>query len=192
MFINHSNNTENIYWGYERFSGLIRFIYKNLKGRIASEGTNPGSDYFWGDVCKEKFRYIRNRTFNGINTLKEDKRLVYRESRKNKYSNYWFSSSDAMRIEQFLKLLTKENIDKLQNENGCCILYTHFAYGFVDEDGNLNEDFKSAIDYLASKNAWFAPASEILDYIVADKDYKPSKFYEFFMDIKWFFERLKK
>ncbi|MBO4468136.1 MAG: hypothetical protein J5766_02430, partial [Clostridia bacterium] len=69
---------------------------------------------------------------------------------------------------------------------------THFAYGFVDEEGNLSEEFKAAIDYLASKNGWFAPASEILDYVLEDNDYKPSKFYELKMDIKWFFERLKK
>ncbi|MBR3300867.1 MAG: hypothetical protein IKI68_05210 [Clostridia bacterium] len=192
MFINHSNNIENIYWGYERFSGIIKYIYKLKKSHVASEGTRENSDYFWGDICKERFRFIRNRTFNGINTLKEDKRLVYRETGKEKYSNYWFSSSDAMRVTSFNNLLTKENIDKLEREKGCCILYTHFAYDFVDENGNLDDGFKAAIDYLASKNAWFAPASEILDHVLRDREYKPSKFYEFMMDIKWFFERLKK
>ena len=97
-----------------------------------------------------------------------------------------------MRVTSFNNLLTKENIDKLEREKGCCILYTHFAYDFVDENGNLDEGFKAAIDYLASKNAWFATASEILDHVLRDREYKPSKFYEFMMDIKWFFERLKK
>lgn len=192
IFTNHSNNTENIYWGYERFSGFVRQIYKRKKAHIFSEGTHENSEYFWGDICKEKIRFIRNRTFNGINTLKEDHRLVYKETGKEKYSNYWFSSSDAMRIRNFSNLMTKENIDKLEREKGCCILYTHFAYDFVDENGNLDDGFKAAIDYLASKNAWFAPASEILDHVLRDREYKPSKFYEFMMDIKWFFERLKK
>ena len=192
MHINHANNTENIYWGYERFSGPVRWIYKHKKAHISSEGTHKNSEYFWGDICKEKIRFIRNRTFNGINTLKQDKRLVYRETGKNEYSNYWFSSSDAMREDSFVKLLSKENIDKLQKEKGLCILYTHFGYGFVDDNGNLSEEFKKAVDYLASKNCWFAPASEILDYVLKDKEYKPSKVYEFFKDIKWFFERLRK
>lgn len=192
MHINHANNTENIYWGYERFSGLVRWIYKVKKAHIPSEGTCKNSEYFWGDICKDKIRFIRNRTFNGINTLKEDKRLVYRETGKNEYSNYWFSSSDAMKEDSFVKLLSKENVDKLEREKGLCILYTHFGYGFVDDKGNLSEGFKKAVDYLASKNCWFAPASEILDYVLKDKEYKPSKIYEFFMDIKWFFERIKK
>ncbi|MBO4468719.1 MAG: hypothetical protein J5766_05400, partial [Clostridia bacterium] len=44
MFINHSNNTENVYWGYERFSGPVRMIYKSKKGHIKSEGTNEKSE----------------------------------------------------------------------------------------------------------------------------------------------------
>ncbi len=192
MHINHANNVENIYWGYKRFSGPVRFIYKHLKKGVSSLGDDERSEYFWGDLCKNNIKYIRNRTFNGINTLKEDTRVVYKETGKGKYSNYWFSSTDGMRLNATLKVLTKENIDKLEKEHGLCILYTHFAYDFVDENGNLSEDFKKAIDYLAAKNCWFAPASTILDWCLKDKEYKPSKLHEFLMDIKWFFERIKK
>lgn len=192
LHINHSNNIENIYWGAGRFSGLIKWIYKLKRASVKSLGHDENSEYFWGDICKKNVKYIRNRTFNDINTLKEDSRLVYRETGKDKYANYWFSSSDGMRLEPFLKLLTKENIDRLEKEKGLCIVYTHFAYEFVDEDGNLNEDFKKAIDYIASKNGWFAPAGEILDYVLADREYKPSKLYEMIMDIKWFIERIRK
>ena len=97
-----------------------------------------------------------------------------------------------MRLSAFLKLLSKENIDKLVRQNGCCIVYTHFAYDFVDEQGNLSEEFKTAIDYLASKNGWFVPASTLLDYVLEDKEYKPSKVYELWMDIKWLIERVVK
>ena len=191
MHINHSNNVENIYWGAKRFSGIVNKIYSHKK-KTQSLGDENESEYFWGDICKEKIKYIRNRTFNGINTLREDKRLVYRETNKEKYSNYWFSSSDGMRLKPFLKLLTKKNIDKLVKQQGCCILYTHFAYEFVDEKGNLDEDFKSAVDYLSKQNGWFVPASQLLDYVLENKEYKPSKLYEFWMDIKWLFERVMK
>jgi len=192
LHINHSNNIENIYWGSNRFSGIIKLIYKLKRNSILSLGHDENSEYFWGDLCKKHIKYVRNRTFNGINTLKEDKRLVYREKGKEEFSNYWFSSSDGMRLKPFLELLTKENIDKLEKEKGLCIVYTHFAYDFVDENGNLNEEFKKAIDYIASKNGWFVPAGEILDYVLADKEYKPSKLYEMIMDIKWFIERVVK
>lgn len=192
MHINHSNNIENIYWGSNRFSGLIKWLYKIKRSSVRSLGHDENSEYFWGDICKKHIKYIRNRTFNDINTLKEDKRLVYREAGKEKFSNYWFSSSDGMRLKPFLELLSKENVDKLQMEKGLCIVYTHFAYDFVDENGNLNEEFKKTIDYIASKNGWFVPAGQILDHILSDKEYKPSKIYEMIMDIKWFVERIKK
>lgn len=192
MHINHSNNIENIYWGSKRFSPLISKVYSLLRKNVKSLGADENSEYFWGDAAKKHFKYIRNRTFNEINTLKADSRLVYPETNKDKYSNYWFSSSDGMRLAPFLKLLKKENVDKLIAEKGCCIVYTHFAYDFVDENGNLSEEFKECIDYIASKNGWFAPASEILDYVLEDKSYKPSKIYETKQDFKWFIERIKK
>ena len=190
LHINHSNNVENIYWGAERFSGPVRKIYSLFRGSISSLGDKTDSEYFWGDLCKKNVKYIRNRTFNGIDTLREDNRLVYRETGKDKYSNYWFSSSDGMRLNAFLRILTKENVDKLVKHHGCCILYTHFAYDFVDENGVLSEDFKATIDYLSKQNGWFVPASTLLDYVLADKEYKPSKWYELKMDIKWFVERI--
>ena len=192
MHINHSNNVENLYWGKNRFSGPVRMVYALKQKNVRSLGTEPDSEYFWGDFSKVHFKYIRNRTFNGLNTLKEDPRLVYKETGKQQYANYFFSSSDGMRLAPFLKLLSKENIDALVREHGCAIVYTHFAYDFVDEDGVLSEDFKKAIDYLAAQDGWFVPAGKLLDYILADREYKPSKLYESKMDLKWFMERLKK
>ena len=190
LHINHGDNVDNIYWGAYRFSGLVRKVYQAFRKNVQSYGHKEDNHYFWGDVCKERIRYIRNRTFNGINTMKEDGRMVYRETGKDAYSNYWFSSSDGMRLKPFLKILTKKNIDKLVRQKGCCILYTHFAYEFVDEQGNLDEGFKAAIDYLAEQKGWFVPASTLLDYILQDKEYKPSAMYELWLDIKWLVERV--
>ena len=83
-------------------------------------------------------------------------------------------------------------MDKLVRQKGCCIIYTHFAYDFVDEQGTLSEEFKQAIDYLAEKNGWFVPASILLDHVLQDKDHTPSKAYELWMDIKWLAERVMK
>lgn len=190
MHINHASNAENIYWGGKRFSPMIRKLYSLLRKNVRSLGDEEGSEYFWGDLAKAHIKYIRNRTFRDINTIKADPRLVYAETGKEKYSNYWFSSSDGMRLAPFLKLLSRGNVDRLVKERGCCIVYTHFAYDFVDEEGTLSEDFRQCIDYIASKNGWFAPASEILDYLLADKEYKPSRLYETRKDFKWFFERI--
>lgn len=192
LHINHSNNTENVYWGANRFSPAVKAIYTLGRSGIRSLGSDSGSEYFWGDFVKEHIKYIRNRTFNETNTLKVDPRLVYRETGKDEYSNYWFSSSDGMRLSAFLKLLSREKVDRMIAEHGCCIVYSHLAYDFVGENGSLNEDFKRTIDYISSKNGWFVPASDILDYVLADREYPPSKTYETKMDFKWLLQRMAK
>ncbi len=190
MHINHANCPENMYWGASRFHWPVSSIYRRVAPHVKSYGHVEDSEFFWGDACKEHMTYMRNRTFNGLNTLKEDQRLVYPECGKGKYSNDWFSSSDGMNVERFRKIMTRKNIDRLIREGGCCILYTHFAYRFVDETGALDPTFREAIDYISQQNGWFAPASEILDYVKQNKSYAPSKWYEWRKDIKWLIERV--
>jgi hypothetical protein len=118
--------------------------------------------------------------------------MPYREENK-KYSNYWFSSSDGHTVEEFNNLLTEKNIDKLIRRNGLCIVYTHLSSGFLDKNGELNRTFKKNIDYLTSKNGWFAPASEILDYLLKSKRKNTvSSFYINLLDLKWLVQRIQK
>ncbi|MGU8573759.1 hypothetical protein [Clostridium perfringens] len=196
IHINHAHNSDNIYWGEKRFVYPIDKIYKYLRHiakrkSIISLGDEDNSKYFWGDFCKKNIKYIRNMVFSDINTISCDKYMPYKEKRKEKYSNYWFSSSDGYNCETLIKLLSNENIDKLEKENGCSIVYTHFAYGFVNEKGELNKEFKECIDYLSSKNGWFVPASQILDYLNNNKNNNYiSQFQLIKLNIKWFYERI--
>jgi hypothetical protein len=191
--INHENNLENIYWGYKRYGNVLGFLVKLFKGKSRRfYGDEINNDYFWGDLSKEHIKYIRNRVFNGINTLSYDPQMPYREENK-KYSNYWFSSSDGHTVEEFNNLLTEKNIDKLIRRNGLCIVYTHLSSGFLDKNGELNRTFKKNIDYLTSKNGWFAPASEILDYLLKSKRKNTvSSFYINLLDLKWLVQRIQK
>lgn len=193
LHINHSSNKDNIYWGYKRFGTILRFLVKLFKGKTRRfYGDEIESDYFWGDLSKEHIKYIRNRVFNGINTLDYDPQMPYEEKNK-KYSNYWFSSSDGHTVEEFNNLITKKNIDKLIKEKGLCIVYTHFACGFLEHNGEINKTFKKSIDYLSSQNGWFAPTTEILDYILnCRRKNKANFFYINFLDLKWLLERIVK
>ena len=150
------------------------------------------SEYFWGDYSKDKIKFIRNRVFNGINTLKYDPRMPFKEKHK-EYTNYWFSSSDGHTVEEFNDLISKSNINKLKRQGGLCIVYTHFASGFIDSNGKLNERFKDNIEYLSIQNGWFVPASEILEYLLSQKkkDYV-SSFYINVLDFKWLSNRILK
>lgn len=196
MNINHGDNPSSIYWCGKRFSAPVAKLYdfyKKKKGTfVESEGDVPNAYSFWGDACKKHIKYMRNRVYGELNLLKWDKYTPYREKRKNAYSNYWFSSSDAMTADMFVKLLSRKNVDKLEKEHGCAIIYTHFGYGFVDENGNLRKDVREAIDYIADKDGWFAPASEILDFLLQNK--KGSEYISDFaslkLDILWILERV--
>ncbi|GLI51895.1 hypothetical protein TSYNTROOL_19810 [Tepidanaerobacter syntrophicus] len=178
--------------GKRKVSIFLRSIIKLAYWKKrAFHGSNTESKYFWGDICKEKIKYIRNYTFNDINTLKIDPLMPYIDKSKEQYSNYWFSLSDGHTIEEFNALLSKENIDKLEDEGGACIVYTHFASNFVDNQGRLNKDFVKNIKYLSSKNCWFIPASTLLDYLLSQKQkHYASKMYLMKLDFKWVFDRI--
>ncbi|MCK4818983.1 hypothetical protein KA005_24635, partial [bacterium] len=79
------------------------------------------------------------------------------------YVNFWFISTDGGNLPTFLKNFTLENIDRLVEEGGLCIGYVHFAGGFV-KDGKLNKEFRKRLTYIASKNGWFVPVSEVLEH----------------------------
>ncbi|HAG10967.1 MAG TPA: hypothetical protein DCK76_06205 [Desulfotomaculum sp.] len=193
LHVNHANNLDGIYWGQKRFSLPLKIIYKLLfLNGLKFSGENIDSSYFWGDICKHHVKYIRNRIYTNINTLKYDPYMPYKEVEKELYSNYWFSSSDGYDVNTFCSLMKTEDIDRLSEEGGCCIAYTHFGSGFVDEYGKLSQKFKENIEYLSSKNAWFAPASEILDYMLENKgsDEYLSALNSFKMDAIWFVERV--
>ncbi len=194
LHINHASNIDNIYWGIERYQFILSKIIKLIYGdRRKYYGTDAKSKYFWGDVCKEKIKYIRNYTFNDINTLKLDPLMPYMDKAKLDYSNYWFSSSDGHTVEEFNHLLSKENIDRLEKEGGVCIVYTHFAAGFVNENGELNKKFIENIEYLSSKDGWFVPAVTLLDYLLSQRDdHYTTKRYLYKLDFKWLFDRVMK
>jgi hypothetical protein len=190
IHINHAQNPHNIYHGNRAGSKLLQAYAKLKSPSDLSFGHELNSNYFWGDFAKNHIKYIRGRVYNEINTLNMDKRFPYIDEEK-KYSNYWFSSSDGANVFKFNNLLKKENVDKLETEQGLCIVYTHFASGFVEKNGELNEDFKKVIKYLANKNGWFAPASTILDYLISSQERgkKNSQYRQIVQDLKVIFKK---
>ena len=194
---NHAANPDNLYWGVGRFVFPINLVYKViylLKGRrkLPEGGDKKGSVYFWGDAASEKIKYVRNLTFTGVNTLKLDPKMPWHDLTK-PFVNYWFSSSDGSNVKVFNDLISSENLDKLESEGGACIIYTHFASGFVDDQGNLEANFKLRIDDLAARQGWFVPTGQLLDFLLDQKSSITVSYkYRLSRSIVWIFERLKK
>ncbi len=175
IHVNHTGQADCIYWGADRFDGAVKLIY-NLarKYLIGSDskfyGQAEDSAYFWGDLCLEKITFVRNFIFNDINTLKMDPLMPYHDPRR-PYVPYWFSASAGFNLEEFCRLLNERNQDRLLEEGGACIAYTHLAFGFY-KDGKLNPRFVELMRRLAGLPGWFVPVSTLLDYIGEHKGWR--------------------
>lgn len=162
MQINHASNPDNLYWGGKRFGYPVRWGYQLLR-KVPTGGDDMHSPFFWGDYGLQHVKYIRNHVFPGVNTLKADPYMPYFCPNRD-YANLWFSSSDGGDVQRFNRLLGTRNLDALRRERGACIVYTHFASGFV-ERGQVNPETRDALEKVGSSNGWFVPCSELLDWL---------------------------
>ncbi len=163
---NHSSSRENMYWGAAKISGSNRLIYNLATGfRHARRfrGHVEGDPHFWGDICRKKIRYYRNLIFNDINTLLVCPMMPYYDPQR-PYVHNWFASSEGADVHSFNRCLSEKNQDRLEAESGACIMYTHFACGFV-EHGKLNARFRELMERLAKKPGWCVPVSPLLDFL---------------------------
>jgi hypothetical protein len=165
---NHGHNRENIYWGSKRFSTrALRQASAALRREPLHHyaGDVEGSEYFWGDVCRQHVRYVRNFTFRRLNVLEASPETPYALP-GTRYVNHWFSTTDAPDVHAFNRALTVAEIDRLEEAGGVCIISTHLGKGFA-RDGQLNPVTDTALRYLAGRPGWFVPVSEILDHMMA-------------------------
>jgi hypothetical protein len=166
---NHSTNRENIYWGAARFNKL-RFLYRAgraLKDLPIFEGHNPGTPFFWGDLCREKVDYVRNFVFREINLDRVNPTMPYHDPSR-PFVNYWFSSCRGGNASSFCETLCEANQDRLEAEGGVCIMYTHFACGFARR-GVVDSRTERLLRRLAGMDGWFASVSTLLDFLRSER-----------------------
>lgn len=167
---NHTGCGENIYWGSDRLSGMRKVLYHLLNLRLSgnrqvvSQGHIEGSPLFWGDFCKAQIKYVRNFVFGDINTLKNCPVMPYHDPAR-PFVNYWFASSEGNDVDSFNRTISEANQDRLANEGGACIMYTHFASRFV-ESGRMNKRCKMLMERMSKLNGWFVPVRTLLDHIL--------------------------
>jgi len=200
LYTNHFENPDNLYWspksrvalpvgGVLSFLDALKRLFRRREG--SHGGENATSPHFWGDLAKEHIKYVRNLTFNGINTLKYDPRMPYQVPAKEEYSNYWFSSSDGHTLEEFSSLIAPQNVGRLVREQGACIVYTHFASQFV-RGGKVDAVFEERLRHLASHRGWFVPAGVLLDHLLARKvdQEDPGYGYLAALGVRWLAHRM--
>jgi hypothetical protein len=163
---NHYHCNEDVYWGDHRLTGFNRVLYNILtlaKNHDRFRGHVPDHPYFWGDLCRERIQYVRNFVFADINTLKACPFMPYHDPLR-PYVNYWYASSEGSNVASFNDRVSESEQDRLEEEGGACIMYTHFGHGYY-ENGVLNRRFRSLIGRLSKKNGWFVPVTTLLDFL---------------------------
>jgi len=167
---NHSGCLESIYWGEARVSGTARAAYTvmtRFQRRGAFRGHIEGDPLFWGDLCRDRVRYVRNFTFNTIDTLDACPVMPYHDPAR-PYVQAWFASSEGRNVEAFTARISEAAQDRLESAAGACVMYTHFASGFV-HDGRVDPRFRTLMERLARRNGWFVPVTPLLDHLAAQR-----------------------
>ncbi len=108
---------------------------------------------------------MRDFHFEDIVTTNIDPWMPYHDARR-PFVNAWFSGSNAADVGKFVRLLTRENVDRLEASGGACILYTHIASGFV-EQGSVRPDVLAVLSDLSNRRGWYVPVARLLDHIAA-------------------------
>jgi hypothetical protein len=168
----HVGNLEAMYWGPKRLTGLRSAAYRAAMAvtrpyRPVTSGEDPTSDYFWGDVLRDRIDYWRNFTFRTLDTLAACPAMPYHDPAR-PYVNWWFGSTHAPSADVFVDLLTPAHLDALAASGGACVIYTHVAMGFAP-DGVVDPRVTAVLEDVASRGAWCAPVSEVLDHIRAER-----------------------
>jgi len=165
-FANHSGCRESIYWGPARVTGIHRLAY-NMMTRFRRmdefRGHVEGDAYFWGDICRDRIGYVRNFTFDDIDTLAACPWMPYHDPDR-PYVRAWFASSEGADVAAYNRCLSEEAQDRLEAAGSACIMYTHFASGFV-RDGRVDDRFRALMTRLAARDGWFVPVTTLLDHL---------------------------
>jgi hypothetical protein len=167
---NHFDSRESLYWGSDRLSGWRRMAYNTLtlgRHKNGSLGHKSGTNHFWGDLAKTNIKYCRNFVFSEINTLKLCPFMPYHDPDRD-YVNYWYSSSEAADLQACLRTIPEAAQDKLVEEGGACILYTHLGKGFY-ENGKLDSRFQELMTRLSKLGGWYVPVGTLLDHLLAQQ-----------------------
>jgi hypothetical protein len=149
----------------------------------------PKSQFFWGDICKERIAYVRNFVFRDINTLKKCPFMPYHDKKK-PYVRFWFSSSDGGNVSRFNDCIHERNQDRLEEEGGACIMYAHLGLDFRS-GGFIDERFRRLMKRLSQKNGWFVSVRTILDYLAKiNSGYIISNAQRARLEMKWLMDKI--
>ena len=157
-YICHAKNADNPYWQEKVVArGPLRWLLSRYAGAHRCSGEDPASPYFWGDLCRERVRYIRLVRTRDANTLAANPSMPYFE-REKPYVRGWFSAT-----KRSFRFVTQDDVlERLQREWGLCMLY-QYMHRWADA-GVAKPDLVAGARRLAARPAiWCDTAGRLLD-----------------------------
>lgn len=162
----HTNNREALYWGAKRIPNPVLSRLYALRSDAHFEGDEPESEYYWLDVARDRVRYLRTYTSNDTDTWAINPSMPY-EDERTPGAPLWFASSNGRTGEEFVTLLSAENVEALKRANGVSVVYTHFAADFTrpgPDRRRVRGDVRETLTRCATDpTVAFVPAGDMLD-----------------------------
>jgi hypothetical protein len=164
VYVNSNGNRDGIYGGTDRIDEpLLKAVVHRAAPTPAGyfQGHVETSPFWWGDLCLERVEYVLNLTFDDVNIARVNPTLPYHDPSR-PYVRWWFSGSDAENCSEFNQLLRPDRQERLERENGCCIVATRIGRGFA-RNGQIDRLARKRLESLAARPGWFVPVSTLLD-----------------------------
>lgn len=164
----HSRNLENMYWGSDLVPRRPWQTLIRLAGSTRFHGHDPGSEYFWGDICQEKTRYVRHLDSLGTNSLGLEPATPFHDPNM-PFVNWWFNSTYGAGT-RFFEIITPESIQHLRRERGASIVHCYLRHYARRSEAGIEPHprFIQAMEFLSSQpDGWYVPVAELLDRLRA-------------------------
>jgi hypothetical protein len=80
------------------------------------------------------------------------------------FVNYWYAGSEGSNVSTFVQRIAEPEQERLEEQGGACIMYTHFGHGYWDGK-EVNRRFRELMTRLSRRGGWFVPVTTLLDYL---------------------------
>jgi len=155
-FVCHSKNADNLYWEEKTAPNAALRTLLLLYSRHRCSGEVEGSPYFWGDICRERIRWVRLFRTRNPNTLADNPSMPYVEPGK-PWVKGWFAATKR----SFHDCTTPEALDRLARHHGLTVLYQYLHRYASAGEPDLN--FRTDAERLASDDRILvAPVADVL------------------------------
>jgi len=172
LYISHSRNAENPYWGPGLFNDpLMRRLSHRYFAPDSFHGHDPSSKYYWGDICRKEVHYVRLFRTLELDVLRRNPHMPYHDFRRPDV-RFWFSAS-AQDSDLFGRL-DDRSLERIACNDGAMLIYMHATnLCNVADDGQatLLPVVRRGIDAIASRSdCWRPDVISILDRLLAVKN----------------------